>query len=79
MVGASPFASTLLVLVCYGAVLRQQLGFAAGERPQVLQSLRDAARDVPFVLLLVAVCTVPFLPAIVATALALASTCWHCC
>jgi hypothetical protein len=62
-------ASTVLTLVCYGAMLRQQLGLAAGDRPQVLQSLRLAARDVPFVLVLLAISTLPFVPAMVATAL----------
>lgn len=61
-------ASLVLTLVCYGAMLRQQLGLAAGQRPQLLQSLRDAARDVPAVLLLVAAWMVPLLPAFASTA-----------
>jgi hypothetical protein len=61
-------ARTVLVLICYGAMLRQQSRFAAGERPQLLQSLRDGVRDVPSVLVLVAVWTLPFLPAAASTA-----------
>lgn len=61
-------ASSLLVLICYGALLRQQLGFAAGERPQLMQSLRDAGRDIPAVLVLIVAWTLPFLPAIAVTA-----------
>ena len=62
-------ASTVLVLICYGGVLRQQLQFAAGERPQLLDSLRRAARDVPYVLVLMFVCALLFAPAAVSTAL----------
>ncbi len=58
-----------MVLICYGAMLRQQLQFAAGERPRLLQSLRDACRDVPAALLLVAAWILPFLPAVASTAL----------
>ncbi len=50
-------------------MLRQQLALAAGERPQVLQSLRAAAGDVPYVLVLLVIWTMPFVPAIVVTAL----------
>ncbi len=62
-------ASTLLVLICYGAVLRQQLQLAAGVRPQVLDSLRRAACDMPFVLVLLLLCALSFAPAAVSTAL----------
>ncbi len=62
-------ASTILTLICYGAMLRQQLALATGERPQVLQSLRNAAGDVPYVLVLLVIWTLPFVPAIVVTAL----------
>jgi hypothetical protein len=62
-------ASTVLTLTCYGAVLRQQLALLAGERPQLLQSLREALRDVPSVLVLAVFWMLPFTPAIVSTAL----------
>ncbi len=62
-------ASLLLTLICYGAMLRQQLALAAGERPQLLASLRGAARDVPFVLVLAVFWMLPFAPAIASTAL----------
>ncbi|MEO6366742.1 MAG: hypothetical protein ABIP38_02000 [Steroidobacteraceae bacterium] len=62
-------AATLLVLICYGAVLRQQLQLAAGLRPLLLDSLRRAARDVPYVLLLLLSCAVLFAPAAISTAL----------
>jgi hypothetical protein len=61
-------ARTLIVLICYGAMLRQQLRFAAGERPNLMQSLRDAVRDLPAVLLVVAVWVLPYLPAALRTA-----------
>jgi hypothetical protein len=59
----------VLVLICYGAMLRQQLGIAAGDRPPVLQSVRNAFRDVPSALLLIAVWILPFVPAAASTAL----------
>jgi hypothetical protein len=62
-------ASTALTLICYGAMLRQQLSLAAGKRPQLLDSLRNAARDVPYVLVLLVIWTLPFVPAIWVTAL----------
>jgi hypothetical protein len=61
-------ARTVLVLICYGAMLRQQLRLAAGERPRLRQSLQDAVRDVPSVLVLVAAWMLPFLPAVASTA-----------
>jgi hypothetical protein len=61
-------ARTVLVLICYGAMLHQQLRLAAGERPRLRQSLQDAVRDVPSVLVLVAAWTLPFLPAVASTA-----------
>jgi hypothetical protein len=61
-------ASIVLTLICYGAVLRQQLGVAEGQRPPVLESLRRAAMDVPFVLVLLLVLLVPLVPAMLATA-----------
>jgi hypothetical protein len=62
-------ASTVLVLICYGAVLRQQLQLAAGVHPQLLDSMRRATRDVPYVLLLLLLCALLFAPAAVSTAL----------
>ena len=38
------FASVLLTLICYGAVLRQQLALAAGRRAPVMESLRAVKR-----------------------------------
>jgi hypothetical protein len=82
--GASPVAQALpmsrqwwgvvavraaMVLICYGAMLRQQLQFAAGERPRLLQSLRDALRDAPSALAVVGACLLPFLPAVASTAM----------
>lgn len=57
-----------MVLICYGAMLRQQLQFAAGERPRLMQSLRDALGDVPAVLVLVTAWILPFVPAALTTA-----------
>jgi hypothetical protein len=62
-------ASTVLMLICYGAVLRQQLELAAGTRPQLLESLRGAARDLPFVLVLVVLWLLPLVPAAISAAL----------
>jgi hypothetical protein len=63
-------ASMLLVLICYGAVLRQQFAIAEGGRLPLLESLRRAAMDVPNVLLIIVVLLVPLLPAMLLTA-------WH--
>lgn len=60
-------ASTVLTLICYGAVLRQQLALVAGERVPVLASMRDALRDVPLVLPLLLLLTLPLLPAMIIT------------
>jgi hypothetical protein len=57
------------MLICYGAVLRQQLALAAGARPQLLESLRGAARDLPSVFVLVLMWLLPFVPAAVTNAL----------
>jgi hypothetical protein len=61
-------ASIVLTLVCYGAVLRQQMALAEGHRPPVLDSLRRAAMDVPFVLVLLVLLLVPLVPAVLLTA-----------
>ena len=61
-------ASILLTLICYGAVLRQQLGLADGARPPVLESLRRAAMDAPFVFVVIVALLVPLVPAMLATA-----------
>lgn len=61
-------ASTVLTLICYGAVLRQQLAIAAGARLPLLESMRDAVRDVPYVLVLLLLLALPLLPAMLATA-----------
>lgn len=61
-------ASTVLTLICYGAVLRQQLAIAAGVRLPLLESMRQSVRDVPFVLALIVLLVVPLLPAMLATA-----------
>jgi hypothetical protein len=63
------FASTLLTLICYGAVLRQQVAWAQGERALVLDSMRRAVADLPFVLPLLVLLALPLVPAMVATAL----------
>jgi hypothetical protein len=62
-------ASMVLTLVCYGAVLRQQLALAAGQRPLLLESLRHALRDVPAVLVLALFWMLPFVPAMASTAI----------
>lgn len=61
-------ASVLLTLICYGAVLRQQLGLAEGVRPPVLDSLRRAATDAPFVFVVLVLLALPLVPAMLATA-----------
>ncbi|MEO8314021.1 MAG: hypothetical protein ABI645_04415 [Pseudomonadota bacterium] len=61
-------ASTVLMLICYGAMLRQQLRLAAGERAPLMQSLSDAVRDVPAVLVIAAAWILPLLPAMASTA-----------
>jgi len=61
-------ASGLLTLICYGAVLRQQMAMAQGRRQAVLESLREAAMDAPFVALLLIVLAVPLVPAMLVTA-----------
>lgn len=40
-------ASTLLMLICYGGILRQQLARAAGRRLPVLDSLRQSVTGLP--------------------------------
>lgn len=61
-------ASMVLVLICYGAVLRQQLALSDGSREQLIVSLRRAAVDVPAVLLVLAVLALPWVPAMLYTA-----------
>jgi hypothetical protein len=61
-------ACVLLTLICYGAVLRQQFAIAAGEPLRMLDCLRQAAMDVPQVLLVLAALIVPMVPAMLATA-----------
>ncbi len=62
------FASTVLTLICYGAVLRDQLSLAQGARRPVLDSIRQAAVDVPFVVLLLLLMLLPLIPAMLVTA-----------
>lgn len=47
-------ASTLLMLICYGAILRRQLAHAAGRRLPVLDCLRQSAASLPATLGVVA-------------------------
>jgi hypothetical protein len=61
-------ASTLLTLICYGAVLRQQSVAADGKRQPVLESLRRAAVDLPAVLVILLALVIPVVPAMLATA-----------
>jgi hypothetical protein len=61
-------ASTVLMLICYGAVLRLQLALAAGGRLPLLDAIRGAAMDVPLVLPLVVMLALPLLPAVLVTA-----------
>lgn len=61
-------ASIVLVLICYGAVLRQQLCLADGAREPLIASLRRAAMDVPFVLVALLLLALPLLPAMLLTA-----------
>ncbi len=64
-------ASTLLTLICYGAVLHQQLArVAGGSRALVLDSLRNAVRRLPASLGLMVLLALPLAPAMLATA-------WH--
>lgn len=61
-------ASVVLTLICYGAVLRQQLALAQGCRLPVLDSLRRAALDIPFVLPALLLLVLPLAPAMLVTA-----------
>lgn len=61
-------ASMLLVLICYGAVLRQQLALAKGRTVPVLQTLREAAMDIPMTLALLVLLSLLFAPAMLVTA-----------
>ncbi|HTQ36131.1 MAG TPA: hypothetical protein VMH77_03760 [Steroidobacteraceae bacterium] len=63
-------ASILLTLVCYGAVLHQQLRRAADGRAPVLDSLRLATRRLPASLLLM-------LPMVLPLLLAMLVAAWH--
>lgn len=75
------FARTLLVLICYAAMLRIQMALAAREQPRLRQCLSDAVRDLPAVIVIVIFWVLPFLPAMALTAwrgfdwLALLMTC----
>lgn len=62
-------ASTVLTLICYGAVLRQQIALAEGTRAAPLDSIRQAAMDAPFVLVILLLLALPLLPAMLATIL----------
>ncbi len=61
-------ASIVLTLICYGAVLRQQLALAAGTRVPVLESLLRAARDLPTLVPLLLLLAMTLLPAMAVTA-----------
>jgi hypothetical protein len=62
------FASVVLTLICYGAVLRWQLVLAeGGQRPPLLECIRQAAVDVPFVLVVLLLLLVPLVPAMLVT------------
>ncbi len=61
-------ASIVLTLICYGAVLRHQMTLAAGEQRPVLDSIRQAAVDVPFVMVILLLMLLPLLPAMLVTA-----------
>jgi hypothetical protein len=61
-------ASTALMLICYGAVLRLQMALAAGGRLPLLDAIRRAAMDLPLVLPLLVLQVAPLLPAMVVTA-----------
>jgi hypothetical protein len=63
-------ACTVLVLTCYGALLRQQLALASAQRPPILDSVKEALRDVPGAFVLVVASILPFVPAAIWTA-------WH--
>jgi hypothetical protein len=57
-------ASTVLMLICYSAVLRQQLGWLRGEKPRVLQSLHAAIRQLPATVLLLLMALLPLFPVV---------------
>jgi hypothetical protein len=61
-------ASTVLTLICYGAVLRLQLTLAGGGRLPLLDAIRGAAMDLPLVLPLLVMLALPLLPAVLVTA-----------
>ncbi len=62
-------ASILLTLICYGAVLHQQLALAAGERRPVMDSLRSATRSLPASFGLMLLLSLPLAPAMLVTAM----------
>lgn len=62
-------ASLLLMLICYGGMLRQQLALAAGEPARVMDSLRRAVRDLPGVFALWVLCLLSLAPAVISTVL----------
>jgi hypothetical protein len=63
------FARTLLVLICYGTMLRLQLVLAEGRLPQLRHCLSEAVRDLPAVAVIVVSWLLPFVPAMASTAL----------
>ena len=60
----------VLVLICHGAMLRQQLAMADGRRPILLRSLVAACLNAPYAFLIVAAWSLLFVPAMLRTA-------WH--
>jgi hypothetical protein len=52
-------ASTALVLICYTAVLRLQLGLMQGDRTNLLVALQRAGRDLPVTIALFAMAVLP--------------------
>jgi hypothetical protein len=56
-------ASTVLTLICYGAVLRIQLGLVRAQPELLIVALRKAALGVPRALLLIVLAVLPLVPA----------------
>jgi hypothetical protein len=56
-------ASTVLTLICYGAVLRIQFGLVRAQPELLIVALRKAALGVPRALLLIAAVFLPLVPA----------------
>ncbi len=61
-------ASTLLTLICHGAVLLQQLALAGGHRALLIDSLRNAAKSLPASLGLMLLLSLSLAPAMLVTA-----------